>query len=131
MGDGDRPGGPGRDGGGKPAKAALRVFRGAGARRASRVPTGPGEVAARLAALERRIEEALSETGLRARPTQDVIRQIADTTFSTIASARRWSVADFFASVRDTADGLATADVTGVIDAVLHGAYRYWWRVDA
>lgn len=132
MGDGDRPGGHGRDGGGPPpaggAGASLRVFRGAGVRR-PRVTVVPGAVAARLSALERRVEEALIESGLRERPEHETIRAVVDGTFTAIARARRFGLPEIVASIQESVARLGAFDADALRDAVLHTAYRYWWRV--
>ncbi len=131
MADGERPGGHGRDGGSTPT-ATLRVVRGSGVRRSrARGPTEPGEVAARLSALERRVEEALAESGLGPRADHETIRALVDGAFGAVAGVRRWTVADAVASVRDTAVQIASVDVGAVQDLLLLGAYHYWWRVQA
>src|SRR5262245_2398761 len=113
MGDGDRPGGHGRDGGGTPpsggAGASLRVYRGTGVRRTPAAIL-PGEVAARLSALERRVEEALAESGLGERAQNEAIRAVVDGAFAALASARRFSVPEVVAGAQSSIARLGAFD---------------------
>lgn len=83
----------------------------------------PGAVASRLAALERRVEEALSHGG--AGPGEvgtDLARAIVDEALAAWAGAWRWAQGDAW-----TAGG-----VTSVLaDVTLYGLYHLWWRVEA
>src|SRR5206468_1107415 len=123
-------GGRGRDGGRSQAAggpgASLRVVKGSGAGRGRpRSAAMPGEVAARLSALERRVEEALAESGVGGRPDHATIRALVDGTFTAIARARRFGVSDAVTTLRGTVDAAVLRAV------VLRAAYQYWWRVRA
>jgi len=91
----------------------------------------PADVTARLSALERRVEEALGDTGLRERPEHETIRVLVDAAFAAIASVRRLNVRDAVATAEETLARLAAVDAAAVGNAVLRAARRYWWRVEA
>src|SRR5262245_64839755 len=84
-----------------------------------------GEVAARLSALERLLEEALAEGGVAGRPDHATIRALVDGTFTAIARARRFGVSDAVTALRGTVDAAVLRAV------VLRAVYQYWWRVRA
>src|SRR5436309_2113915 len=129
-------GGRGRDGGGTQMAggpgAPLRVVRGAGVgRQRPRSAVVPGAVAARLTALERRVEEALAESGLGERAEHATIRALVDGACTAIASARRFSVPEVAATLRGTVGRLGDFDAAVLRGTVLRAAYQYWWRVQA
>jgi hypothetical protein len=130
----DRPGGPGPERGGARPTGRLRVFRGGAVRRSvrPRLPTTPAEVAARLGALERRVEEALGGHDPFGR---DLVRAGVDNALAAVATFRRGTLGDVLESVRLLARrellGEPGDHVAPVAEALLRGAYRYWWRVEA
>jgi 1-acyl-sn-glycerol-3-phosphate acyltransferase len=135
MAEGDRPGGDGprtgddlrvTDAG--QSTARLRLYRGGGTRR-SRPPRAgtPVDVAARLSALERRVEEAL---GAGAESSRDVLRGAFDDALATFVDARRRTTREAQGVWRAWSRFGSRIDAT-VLDAVLSGLYHYWWRIDA
>jgi 1-acyl-sn-glycerol-3-phosphate acyltransferase len=100
--------------------ARLRLFRG---RTRGRRGGAPGAVSSRLAALERRVEEALSHGSAGAGEVGvDLARAIVDEALAAWAGAWRWAQSD-----ARTAGGLTGA----VADMTLYGLYHLWWRVEA
>ena len=132
MADGDRPGGPERDDAPR-AAARLRVFRGGRVRRSRpRLPMSPGDVAERLAALERRVEEAFGGNDPFGR---DLVRAGVDGALAAVANLRRFTLFDALDSIRLLARrellGEPGDHVAPLAEALLRGAYRYWWRVES
>ena len=117
MADADPPKQPIRNAAARVAAALdarLRLHRG-GRRRG-----GPTAVASRLAALERRVEEALSHSTAGAGEVGvDLARAIVDEALAAWAGAWRWAQ-------RDSRGG---GVVTAVADTTLYGLYHLWWRV--
>ena len=105
---------------GEESRARLRVFRGGRARAGRGQPASPREVARRLSALERRVEQALGGGGEVA--TRDRVRAALDRALAAVADLRR-------SAPRDLA---ALADVLGTdaTESLLGALYRYWWRVE-
>lgn len=128
MADGDRPAGPERDG----VPRRLRVFRGGGVRRGrSRFAMMPGDLAERLVALERRVEEALGGNDPFGR---DLVHAGVDGALTAVARFRRWSLGDAFDDLwllaRRELLGEPGDHVAPLVETVVRGAYRWWWRVD-
>jgi hypothetical protein len=99
--------------------ARLHLFRGRGRAK----PRPPGAVVARLAALERRVEEALAHgTAGAGEVGADLARTAVDEAVAACVSAWRWLQSDAWG-----AGGLTSA----VADATLYGLYHLWWRVEA
>jgi len=96
---------------------AARVVPMRSARRSRRIGAllSPTEVARRLFALERQVEEALG-----AGPGQgsSLVETAADDLLSAYSQVSRWI-------------GGEEAPGTGIGSAALRALYRYWWRVDA
>src|SRR4051812_40928704 len=127
MADGDRPGGPEREDAPQ-TTARLRVYRGGGKRRGrSRFSMIPGDVAERLAALERRVEEALGGNDPFGR---ELVRAGVDGALTAVARLGRWSLADGLEEIRLLARrellGEPGDHVAPLADALLRGAYRWW-----
>lgn len=104
--------------------ARLRLFRGREAR-APRVPRvqPPSVVATRLAALERRVEEALAHGSLGAGEVGvDLARAVVDEALAAWSGAWRWAQSGAW-----TTGGVASL----IADATLYGLYHLWWRVEA
>lgn len=100
----------------------LRLYRGGRgrARRARLLRTIPSETVARLAALERRVEEALGQGGLgREVSSRDLLLAGLDQAFAMVAGARR---------IRPSS---ALDAMPFGADLLLGMLYRYWWRVQA
>jgi 1-acyl-sn-glycerol-3-phosphate acyltransferase len=98
----------------------MRLYRGgrARARRARLLRSMPAETVARLAALERRVEEALGQSGARRDlGGRDLLLAVLDQGFAMVADARR---------IRPSA---ALAALPFGADRVLGLLYDYWWRV--
>ncbi len=99
----------------------LRVYRGgrARARRARLLRGMPGETMARLAALERRVEEALGQGALGRDFSggRELLLAVLDQAFDLVAGARRARPSTLLAAVPVGADRLL-----GLL-------YDYWWRV--
>ncbi len=114
MSEADRPGG------GEASRARLRVFHGGRARAGRAQLASPREVARRLSALERRVEQALGGGGQLA--ARDRLRAAFDQALTAVAGLER-------SVPRDLA---ALADVLGTdaIEVLLEALYRYWWRVE-
>ena len=114
MSEADRPGG------GEASRARLRVFHGGRARAGRAQLASPREVARRLSALERRVEQALGSGGEMA--ARDRLRAAFDQALTAVAGLER-------SVPRDLA---ALADVLGTdaIEVLLEALYRYWWRVE-
>jgi 1-acyl-sn-glycerol-3-phosphate acyltransferase len=140
MGDGERPGGSGRDAGaagmGRGGRAGrLRLYRGGRARRTRPgVPLTPGEVADRLSALERRVEKALRGSAPNEEAGLDLLRVGMDGTLGVLAGMRRWSAREALAALRQLdwerllyEPGRRAAPLAS---AVLQVLYRQWWRVE-
>ena len=111
----------------------LRVFRGGGKRRTTpRNAVLPAEVATRLAALERRVEDALGDAGADAFG-RELVRAL-DGTLSAMATLRRSSLADALEGARLLARrellGEPGDHVAPLADVLFDAAYRWWWRVD-
>ena len=100
--------------------ARLHLFRGRRAR--GRRGDAPGAVGSRLAALERRVEEALSHGSAGAGEVGvELARAVVDEALAAWAGVWRWAQSD--------ARG---GGVTGAVaDATLYGLYHLWWRVEA
>jgi 1-acyl-sn-glycerol-3-phosphate acyltransferase len=100
--------------------ARLHLYRG----RRSRARRGDASgVATRLAALERRVEEALSHgSGGAGEVGVDLARAVVDEALAAWAGAWRWVQSDAWGSGGVTS---AVADIT------LYGLYHLWWRVQA
>jgi 1-acyl-sn-glycerol-3-phosphate acyltransferase len=100
--------------------ARLHLFRGRRAR--GRRGDAPGAVGSRLAALERRVEEALSHGSAGAGEVGvDLARAVVDEALAAWAGVWRWAQ-------NDARGGGVTA---AVADATLYGLYHLWWRVEA
>jgi 1-acyl-sn-glycerol-3-phosphate acyltransferase len=135
MAEGDRPRGDGprtgddlrvTDAG--QSTARLRLFRGGGTRRGRPPRAGtPLDVAERLSALERRVEEAL---GTGAGGGRDLIRGTLDDALATFVAARRRTVRDLHGVWQTWSRVGSRIDAT-VLDALLSALYHYWWRIDA
>jgi 1-acyl-sn-glycerol-3-phosphate acyltransferase len=112
MSEADRPGG------GEASGARLRVFHGGRARAGRAQLASPREVARRLSALERRVEQALGGE----MAARDRLRAAFDQALTAVAGLQR-------SVPRDLA---ALADVLGTdaIEVLLEALYRYWWRVE-
>jgi 1-acyl-sn-glycerol-3-phosphate acyltransferase len=110
------------------AAAPLRVYRGGRVRRSGLArPVLPGDIGARLASLEGRVEEALGRTGLAERFGGERIRAAVDGVLATLASVRRLAVSETGSGGRPR----PLDDPANLAAAVLRAVYRYWWRVDA
>ena len=100
--------------------ARLHLFRGRRVR--GRRGDAPGAVGSRLAALERRVEEALSHGSAGAGEVGvDLARAVVDEALAAWAGVWRWAQSD-------ARGGGVTA---AVADATLYGLYHLWWRVEA
>src|SRR5205823_8311417 len=113
MSEADRPGG------GEASRARLRVFHGGRARAGRAQLASPREVARRLSALERRVEQALGSGGEMA--ARDRLRAAFDQALTALARPAR-------SAPRDLA---APADVLGTdpVEVPLEALLRHWWRV--
>jgi 1-acyl-sn-glycerol-3-phosphate acyltransferase len=125
MADADRPKQPIRNAARAAAAldARLHLYRGRDARGA-RMARGhaPGAVASRLAALERRVEEALTHGSAGAGEVgADLARAVVDEALAAWAGAWRWAQSDAWG-----AGGMASV----VADVTLYGLYHLWWRVE-
>src|SRR5579884_1193202 len=103
MPDAERPGGG-------EARPRLLAFRGGTTRRP---PAEPGDLARRLANLERQVEAALAG----AAPAGSRLDAAVDRLLDRYAETRRW-----------LAERLAAAG--GVSGLALEALYRWWWRVE-
>ena len=100
--------------------ARLHLYRGRRAR--GRRGGAPGAVGSRLAALERRVEEALSHGSAGAGEVGvDLARAIVDEALAAWAGAWRWAQSDARGG-----GGVAAA----LADMTLYGLYHLWWRVE-
>jgi 1-acyl-sn-glycerol-3-phosphate acyltransferase len=115
--------GEGTGGGDERGRARLKVYRGGRARAERPRPSSPRDVARRLGALERRVEQALAAaSGGGPGASGDLVRFVADEVLGAVARARRLTARDL---------GTAFDDLGGELtDAILEGLYRYWWRVE-
>jgi len=97
---------------------AGRVVSMRGARRGRRAGAllSPAEVARRLFALERQVEEALGGAEIDQGAT--LVEAAADDLLSAYGQVSRWIAGE-------------EAPGTGIGGAALRALYRYWWRVDA
>jgi 1-acyl-sn-glycerol-3-phosphate acyltransferase len=98
----------------------LRVFRGGRRGRRARLLRGmPGETIARLAALERRVEEALGKgaVGRDFSGGRELMLAVLDQVFGVVAGARRVRPSTLLDAMPVGADSLV-----GLL-------YHYWWRV--
>src|SRR5262245_9477627 len=111
----------------------LRVVSGgARPRRRRRArPRSPSEVAERLTALERRVEEALAANGLeREADERDLMGARPDDALAALATVRRRGIGRVLSALAPPRWRGAAADAEReLMAAVLAGLYRYWWRV--
>jgi 1-acyl-sn-glycerol-3-phosphate acyltransferase len=105
--------------GDRPAETTSRVIPMRSRLRAGRVSQllSPGEVARRLAALERQVEEALGAERMHHGPS--LVESLVDQALTAYAAGRTW-LAEQGAGLSSMALG----------DAWLAGLARVWWRVD-
>jgi 1-acyl-sn-glycerol-3-phosphate acyltransferase len=94
----------------------ARVVRMRSGSRRARSLLSPAEVARRLLALERQVEEALG--GPPAEEGPSLVETAADDLLSAYSHVSRWIAGE-------------EAPGTGIGSAALRALYRYWWRVDA
>jgi 1-acyl-sn-glycerol-3-phosphate acyltransferase len=97
---------------------AARVVSMRGGRRARRIGAflSPAEVARRLFALERQVEEALG--GLPGDQGASLVESAADDLLTAYSQVSRWISGE-------------EVPGSGIGSAALRALYRYWWRVDA
>jgi len=111
-------------GGSERGRVRLRVYRGGQARGDRPRPASPRDVARRLGALERRVEQALAAASSdRVAPGGDLLRSALDQVLGALARARRLGARDLGTTFDDLGAELS--------EAILHALYRYWWRVEA
>jgi 1-acyl-sn-glycerol-3-phosphate acyltransferase len=112
----------------------VRVQRGTRGRAGRQRAAPSGEIGRRFTALERRVEKALARSGLgRGVAGRDLLGSALDGALATVASLRRWSLAETIAAMRrpawsgveELAERLAEVGL-GTLSAL----YRYWWRVE-
>jgi 1-acyl-sn-glycerol-3-phosphate acyltransferase len=126
---------------GAAAASAFRLFRG-GRRRTRARWSAPGsdDVVARLAALERQVEQALRTSGLRAASGGGPwLGSAADELLAAVAGASRFSLREALAwGCRRVDRALADLGLTGrepaaaaLGRAFVEALYRWWWRVEA
>jgi 1-acyl-sn-glycerol-3-phosphate acyltransferase len=125
MEDGDRPGG--RDGGGRSQPATpLRLYRGGRSQRPGGRPEPSDDVADRLTALERVVEDALARgEPLPVERERALLAASLDQALATVAWIRRGTLAEMAASL-----GLPADDASPAVELLLRGLARWWWRVE-